>query len=85
MRSKLIVGAVAAACALSALTMSAVARVGHNSGTTPVTFDSSPPNCGSGAVPILHMMNVAAMHWGCVDATGKAVSAHAGNLSSRHR
>jgi len=84
MRSKLIVGAIATACALSALTISAAARVGHNSGTAPVTLDSSPPNCGKGAVPILHTMNPAGMHWGCVDATGKAVSARVGNLSSRH-
>jgi hypothetical protein len=91
-KSKLIVGVLVTAFALGATIEVASATAGHSARhavraahVKPTTYDSSPPNyCGKGAVPILHTMNPAHLYWGCVDANGKTVTAHRGNLSSRH-
>ena len=71
MKSKLLIGALVAAFALSATTdvvFAAKAKAHHaakHKATVSMTDASKVPNCGKGKVPVWHMM-VAKPHWSCM-------------------
>jgi hypothetical protein len=78
-KSRLLVGAMVAVCALAATSDVVSAAAKHHAAAKaapakPVTFDSGPSNyCGKGNAPILHSMNPAHLYWGCVTATGAPI------------
>ena len=70
MKTKLLIGALVAAFALSASTgvVSAAKAKAHHAAkpkaTMSMTDASKVPNCGKGKVPVWHMMGKA--HWSCM-------------------
>jgi hypothetical protein len=75
MKSRLLIGVVVAAFALTATTDVVFAKSARHAvraaHVTPTTFDSGPPGslkCGKGQVPVLHSMNPTKLKWGCAKA-----------------
>jgi hypothetical protein len=75
LKTRLLIGVVAAAFAVSVTADVASAATMHKHHAAPkvaaVTFDSGPPaslKCGKGQVPILHSSNPMKLKWGCVKA-----------------